>query len=323
MNTRKKQSILPITYGSCSCRPLIVSVVLILAGGGLARAQATGSDAVERSMTFVDKTTRATELFNENKLEEAVAIFGDLAANYADLDEDGYVSMALGDCLAGLGQQDEARVTYELAAALHPELRAQVAQRIMNLKLAGEVTADLIEELRSAAQADDESRVGANWRLAHALVKRAGSLLNEAAGAFRLVGAEGEPAIPSPSTLLGFADTIEEAVEDLANIVERDGRWVSFRFMAEATSGDWRASKGLDITVEKHQAEQVLRLPDGRRMVFHVAADKQDCELRIKADGKPVSLTKTQRIAVHRYWKRINAILVEACGETKQSGRGR
>ena len=79
----------------------------------------------------------------------------------------------------------------------HPELGEQVAERLTELELAGEVSDELIARLRQEAGVEDERRHQANWRLGRALQKRAKSILVEAADAFRAV-AESSSCVPKP-----------------------------------------------------------------------------------------------------------------------------
>jgi len=282
---------------------------------------ADAADPVERSMYFIERSAEATDLFNANQPQEALAILQDLDANHADLDEDGYVAMTIGDCLAILGRDPEARAAYQAAAASHPDLEAKVAQRLIELELAGSASDALIEELRFAAysqEAEDENRFIASWRLGRALQGRAKTLLDEAAGAFRAAADSGlGQGFPYPVAILNHATVLEELAEDLTFLVERAGkRWGSARRPAPVRScseGQWSPS---DLVTERQRSERLLRTRDGRRIEVQIRHDEQKGEMEITANHRPIKLTATQKLLIRRHQERINAILLEAAGQT-------
>jgi len=269
-----------------------------------------GVDATERSMAFIDRSSRATELFNANKPAEALAIFRDLALNYADLDEDGYAALSVGDCLAALGRDDEARAAYASALSTHPGLATDISSRLIELELAGEVTDAMIEQLRAAAMASQEGRHAAQWRLGRALQSRARSLLAEAAKAFRAAAGR---ETPFGSLLVGQADLLEELAGDLEAAISRaDAAWGTARrpFWKRQCDGDEPAS-GRPLT-EMLRCEWVARTKDGCRIEFQVGRDGKDGQVQVTANGKPIRLTRAQQLAIQRHGERINSILLEA-----------
>ncbi|MGB9626408.1 MAG: hypothetical protein ACPMAQ_16260 [Phycisphaerae bacterium] len=301
-------------------RPAAIALLAALLGQGAARAQpGAGADAVERSVSFVEKSTEATELLSRNKLQEALAAFQELAAQYPDLDEDGYVAMAIGDCLASLGRDAEARDAYRAAAAAHPALTPTVNQRITDLELAGEVSDAMIERLRAAAASADKGRYSAAWQLGRALQRRAKALLIEAAAAFR-TASEADTFISRQDPGLTQARALEALAADLGGLIDRlEDAWGSAR-RAMRLPDKGRAA---GATTGKGTAEWVLRTKDGRRIEFQIMWTAEPCDSRtqVTANGKPLKLTDNQQSALKRHEDEIRAILLQAAEQTGEAGR--
>ncbi len=301
-------------------RPAVIALLAALLGLGAAQAQpGAGADAVERSVDFVEKSTEATELLSRNRLQEALAAFRELAARYPDLDEDGYVAMAIGDCLAGMGRDAEARDAYRAAAAAHPALAPSVNQRITDLELAGEVTDALIERLRAAAASADKSRYSAAWQLGRALQKRAKTLLIEAAAAFRTAG-EADTPVSRPDPGLTQARALEALAAELGGLIDRlEDAWGSARRAMRLPD----RGEAAGATTGKGTAEWVVRTKDGRRIEFQMmwAAEPCDSRTQVTVNGKPLKLTDNQQSALKRHEDEIRAILLQAAEETGETGR--
>ena len=295
-----------------------IGLVILLATKGVTWSQDVDpTDPVERAMYFVDRSTEATELFNTNDTEEALAIFQELDTGYADLDEDGYVALTIGDCLAVLERDEEAWEAYEAAAAAHPELETEIAEKITELELAGDnLHPDLLPELRSAYRNDPDSQFAAGWRLGRGLQKRAKVLLDEAATTFRALGEVSDGKFgPSRNSVRNHAAVLEELAEDLTLLVERtERRWGSARQpVLQNRCAQGQASPYVAIT-ENQRCEREIRTKDGRRvkLLFETSGDAPSREMRVEADGKPVELTPTQRLLIRRHQERINTLLLEA-----------
>jgi tetratricopeptide (TPR) repeat protein len=304
----------------CGCA--LVGLLAVLGASSVARAQqAVPTDPVERSMYFIDKSAEATELLSQNKLQQALATFQDLAVRCPDLDEDGYVAMAIGDCLAGLGRDAEAQAAYNAAAASHPELAVAVNQRLIELELIGEVSDALIDRLRRAAAAPDKSRYAASWQLGRALQKRAKALLIEAAAAFRAVNEADAPFARTDPTLR-HAAALDELANDLGSLIDQlDSVWGSARRAMGVRLPDRGETGAGQIVMEKQRSDWVIRAKDGRRIEFQMKlADRSD-EAQCVANGKSVKLTATQRALIRRHEERINAILLQAVDEAGEAGR--
>ncbi len=299
---------------------MTLGILSMLVSHGIAWAQGPGlEDPVERAMHFIDKTLEATELYNSNKVQEALAAFQGLAASHADLDEDGYVAIGLADCLAALERDDEARAAYEAAAGSHPDLATTVAQRLTELELAGQITDDLIERLRVDAHAQDSSRSVAAWQLGRALQKRARSLLNEAVSAFR-TAADPASQVPSAGAVLNHAAALEELTEDLASLIRQmDGKWPTARRlgMLPASRGKTKAAHTLTA---RNRCEWVTHVRGGRRTEFQIEQDAKTGQTRITTNGKTVKLSYTQRFLLQRHAEGISAILLEAAGGGAKGG---
>ena len=178
---------------------------------------AVPADPVERAMYFVEKSAQATELFNAGRPADALVTFQEILAGCPELDEDGYVAISIGDCLAALDQPAEARSAYAAALAAHPEMKAGIEARMAELDLSGAITDALIARLRLAAQAKDDARFAANWRLGRALLGRAEDLLREATAAFDTVK-KSEGLCELSRALAARAVSLAELSDDLASM---------------------------------------------------------------------------------------------------------
>ena len=318
MHTRVVRSY--TTPGLC-CRAAISILTIVLAGdAGWARSPDV-EDPIERSMTFIDKTMQATKLANDSKTKEALALFEELATDYGDLDEDGYVAIAIGDCLATLKRFREARSAYQNAAEAHPELADSVRQRLVELELAGEVGEALVEDLRVATADQDETTAGAYWRLGRALQKRAKATLVEAATAFRLASS-GEPAQMSlcrPHAMRRQAAMLEELAEDLGALIDQtEEEW---GWLRQLVTGGPQSSGSEpprpDLVIQARQCSYTVQTVADPPIRLEIRQGKDDATVRCAADGRPIVLTETQKLLIGRHEARISAILLEALGHDR------
>jgi len=305
---------------------LTIGVLSILLGNAPLCAQEAGAtDPVERAVAFITLKTEATELLAADKPSEGLAKFQHLSEHYADLDEDGYVALSIGDCLAVLARDDEARAAYEATAGAHPELAETVAARQVELALVGEVGEALIDQLRAASEAEGRGKPAANWQLARALQKQAKSLLAEAAVAFRFV-AEHQSADSGSRhrSVLDHTALLDEQIEDLGLLIERTERlWGSARGPGFGLAGrPIRGTPGSHrIVTEKLNAAWVVRSKGDRQIEFRMIADPADSKAQITANGRPIELTGTQKRLVQHHRERINRILLEAAAGTDEPTR--
>lgn len=293
---------------------LAIGTAVVLLGGGWAWAQNPGQE-VDRSFRFIERMAQATDLFNADKPQEALDIFRDLAANYPDLDEDGDAAIGIGDCLSLLGLYDQARAAYQGAAAAHPNLQASIVERLADLDLAGEVSDEALARLRADAAS---GRPVAYWRLGRALQKRAQAMLTEAAKSFRAAetaDASGE-LFPKPSMLTNHTAALEELGKDLGTLIGRtESFWSSLRGVPRKVAEAQAEAKEGIVGLERGKAEYLVRTKDGQRMEIQIRRES-DCDEQIVINGKTVQLKPEDQRRIQQYQVRINAILLEAAGQS-------
>lgn len=296
---------------------MVPALFWLAAGGGPALAQAAGGvDAVDRQFQFIDKGEEAIRLFNEGRTADALDVFRRLAASYPDLDSDGLVALSIGDCLAALDRDEEARKAYQNAEALYAHLAGVVRQRLIELELSGEVSEALIDELRGDAQAEGEQREIARWQLTRGLQKRARSLLAEAVEVYR----QASPAVHGERWIQEYASTLEEIVQDLGSLIEqRERRWGTARKPLRLEDGDPCAHRTPETKREGYSAEWTVLTRDGARVEFRMVVNERDPQTQVTVNGKPVELTPVQRKLVERHQDRIDAILLEAAQAARAS----
>ncbi len=327
MTANRNQSDIRIVQPPRAWKQAAIAMVTLLMSRGVALGQQVDpEDSIERAMYFVSRSAEATGMFNSNKPQEALMIFQELAAGYADLDENGYVATAVGDCLAALERDDEALAAYGAAAATHPELEDAVRQKIIELELAGRVTGELIDELRGAAdEADDDTWLAANWRLGRALQKRASALLDEAAVVFRTAAdAGGSEIYLHRTTILHQATLLEELAEDLTSLIERlESRWGPARGPVVPPGCPEAQVSPSEIVTESQRCQRRIRTKDGRRIELRLetGGEEPNAETKITVNGRPVTLTAAQKQIIQRHQYRINAILLEAAGQAEPPDR--
>jgi len=326
MHTQSTQSYRETAWLVPWRRAAIGILTIVLAGEvGWARSPEV-EDPVERSMTFIDKTIQATKLANDHKTKEALALFEKLAADYGDLDEDGYVAIAIGDCLATLKRFREAGTAYEDAVRSHPELTDSVRRRVVELDLAGEVGEALVEDLRVATADQDEVTAGAYWRLGRALQKRAKATLVEAATAFRLAGSV-EPSQMSfcrPAPMRRQAAMLEELAEDLGALIDQsEEKWGWMRLLVVGGSPRGRAGPARpDLVVQARRCEYTVQTREDPPVKLEITQEKDGAALQCAVAGRTIELTETQKLLIRRHEARISAILLEAMAQKKAGPDG-
>ncbi len=291
---------------------VIVQAIAVAAFSWLTQAQASDAaadpDSADRSIAFVEKSVDATELFNQQKLPEALAAFQSLLQDYGDLDEDGYVAMSLADCLHAVGRNDEARAMYQSVATAHPTLAEAVQHRLRELSLSGEPDDALLNQLRTAAAGAVEDAYSVKVQLGRALQKRAVGLLKEAIAAFR-EAAETEPNLAQPTRRLVGSQTemLAEIQEDLTSLIQRmDRAWGAMSRLS-----DWKGMESDAAPAGLYRAEWTQTANGQPPVKFEISWD--ECGIvNVNANGRAVPLNPTQRLVIRRHQERINAILMEA-----------
>ncbi|MHC4675244.1 MAG: hypothetical protein ACYTF1_09885 [Planctomycetota bacterium] len=324
MRSHNLPSYSSISHPPHAWRPLILLTAAAIMHSGPAWPQQTVlAGEVERSMYFIEKMGEATELFNSSQPQDALDIFQDLQDNYSDLDQDGYVATAIGDCLVIMGQYGEAAIAYDAAVDSHPELAENINQKLIELELIGEVTDRLIQDLRKAAQVTEETKPSTtNWQLGRALQKRAKNLLVEAVELFRSSPRDRKSrCFTSAQMFINQADLLEEFTEDLEILIDRlESRLGLLRQLAFSPSDMSDEALTPEMVTEKKRSEYVIRTKDGQRVEFQIKTDQQNCQNEIVANGRPIELTHRQILLIKRHEERINTILLEAVeqNETEQ-----
>jgi tetratricopeptide (TPR) repeat protein len=260
-------------------------------------------------MTFVEKSVEATELYNEQKLADALAAFETLLREYGDLDEDGYVAMSLADCLFGMGRHEEARTMYSAVIQGHPELARTAQHRLWEVDLMGEPDENLIVELRAAAATDTENAYTLQLQLGRALQKRAVAMLSEAMTAFRsAVATEPDLAQPTRHLVTNQIEILAEIQEDLSALLDRlERNWGPIKTLKEIAEADCDAAPQIDA----YRAEWTAALQGQSPVHLEATLDAQG-NVKATANKRPIQLNATQSLIIRRHQERINAILLEA-----------
>ncbi len=281
-----------------------------LVGGEGATANDNGTD---RSLTFVSKSVEATNLFNKHQLPEAMAAFQDLAHNYADLDEDGYATMGLADCLHAMGRDEEARKVYLKVASEHPALTETVNYHLREIDIGlGEATDALIEQLRQAvAAAGDDDRSGAQLQLGRVLQKRASALLKEAVEMFR-TAAEADKGLLGQRAIANQATLLAEIQEDLASLIGHiEKTWGALRTLGDIVR-DGLPDANPDPGLTDYHAEWTMTGGDQGPLRVDMTWTGGETGVRATVNGRPVTIKPGEARLIRRHQERINAILQAA-----------
>ncbi|HSW44433.1 MAG TPA: tetratricopeptide repeat protein [Phycisphaerae bacterium] len=288
-----------MTFCICSTAPLLWG------------QSANPDDAIARSMRFVEESMAATDLLNAGKPAEALVLLQQLSREQPELDEDGYVAITLGDCLALLGRGPEARETYAAAAVVHPQRKVEIEQKTIAIDLAGPISDELIARLRKSAAVSGEEPSVAAWQLARALQKRARDLLNEAIDSFTRAYESGL-AVPFRPCRGEQWPVLIDLSRQLSLFIGRfEERWARYPqqpLLHDETKPGATADEGEPLMTE---AAWTIQQPDGRRVVFELLQPEAKAPPQITADGRPVNLTPDQTALVRAYQQRISEILTE------------
>lgn len=301
--------------------PRGVLLILCWLASGAPLCGQEADDPVERSMQFVDQSMKATDLFNEGKITDALAVFRKLLETSADLDEDGYVALSIGDCLAVLDRREDAKAAYEAAEARHRDLAGAVDDRLVELELAGNVSDSLIDRLRFAATSRSDKRFTAAWQLGRGLQKRAQALLLEAASAFRMAAQLDSP-IPKADWQVDHMVDLDDLNEQAGELIERlEKRWGELRRYLSGRQGGGEQAPPSQSTAESRRYEWTIKTAGGEQVVLRELLDKPNAAPRFTANGKPIQLDEGQADLIRRYQERIDHILLEAANK-QSAGRG-
>ena len=334
-NRRVLACLLVVTYVVGSAQPSVGQDVGHIGqnASGQPNEQQPLADDPERLMTFVEKTAHATDLFTQQKHAEALAAFEELAKNYADLDEDHYVSLSLADCLYAMGRHDQARAAYKAIAddpsaiTSNPKLKQVVKNRLRDMELAGLRVSDaLVAELRQEiSSATGDQLLAAQMQLGRALQKRAAELLKEAVGLFRTVGEKDQRlANPGQRAISSQLAVLAEIQEDLASLVDRAEKtwsmvrtWREITDRSSANSGmaEYRAAWAVQMAADAQSTNAQsphVQPANAQTVSVQVAWNNGQSQPEVLVNGKAVKLNSTQALILQRHAERMNAVVQEA-----------
>lgn len=312
----RTDSIFTPTHAAAPAGPRLVwGMALLFMTGGWAQAQST-QDSLDRSLDFVDKTAQATELFNSDQTRAALDLFRQMATNYPDLDEDGYVGLSIGDCLAALGEYDQARTAYAALLAGRPDLQSKVEARLVDAELlSGTISDGTLARLRAeAAGTQDGDTVKSRMRLAWALEKRAHALLAEAASLFRSISQVGW--VKGDNESSRHALLLEEINQDLARLMAQTDALFGSRTLPQC-DGDSEDRKSA-VRTERRRVECVLRTPDGKRFELQIRRAQEAGAEEILVNGRSLELSEDEARLIQRHQDRINALLAQAAARATE-----
>jgi hypothetical protein len=267
-------------------------------------------------MRFVEQSMAATDLLNAGQAAQALPILQELAKQYADQDEDGYVAVSLGDCLAMLNRTDEARRAYQAALAAHADKKSDIEQRLIELDLAGPVSDELLERLQRAAGSVGDGRFLAAWDLGRALQKKAQSLLEEAANAFSRACDPPSPMpqrVCRPEHLTVLKDLAAQVASHIGQLEER---WQQFRHQPGAAGDESAEADRTEKTQPPARTSGIqwtIQKEDGQRITCELRPGKPDT-LTLLVNGNTTELSPQQAALIRNHQERIQAILSEAIG---------
>jgi tetratricopeptide (TPR) repeat protein len=269
--------------------------------------QESGDDS-DRQVRFVERTSQATELYNDGHYDAALAVFSELAREGSELDVDGYAVMGMADCLFALGRWEEARAVYAQITSAYPEQADTARERVFEIAVRGQPDDTLLEELRRAvadAAADDAVY---RSKLARALQKRAAALLQEAAQVFqaasKLPDAAGCLKLEIAERQAGF---LAELCEDLTSLVERTEEvWRRMDSLRELKTRDDDGSS----TLLDYRAE--WGVCGGGRIAIEAG---QQGDWTVTLNGRPVTLNPTQARILRRHQERISQLIQAAASQ--------
>lgn len=301
---------------------LVIVLGAIWPAGPLAAQDAT--ENVERSFRFIERLSDATELFNAGKPAEALAIYGELVKNSPELDEDGYAAIGVGDCLAAMNQNEQARAAYQAAITAHPGMQTNIATRLAELDIT-EASDAAIARLREAAKSGAALDL---WRLGRGLQKRAEIHLTEASKSFKMAAASPTvELLPGylARSLTGHVAVLEELTRDLCAVVaQTETRWSAQQRPTGATAETPTTPANPAFTTERQKAEYLLQTADGQRLEVQLRGESDCDSVQITINGKAVELSDTEKQLLQRYRDRMNTVLMEAAKRgTNKTPEGR
>lgn len=273
-------------------------------------------DEIERSMYFIEQSSRAMELYGDQQYAQAMPIYKELYHDYSDQDSNGLAAIGYADSLYLVGQKERAIEVYQDVIDRFPHLADRARQYLLELRMRQGVSDALLAELRASAEGREPEAL---CMLSRALERRAHQLLTEAADWLEQAGQSTKTGCYPNRFIRRQSLKLKVLAGDLQKIIEESSAlWGS-------PVTDWMDLIRAEMEepanhIVEGRVRWQIELPDERRAVVELAKEgKQDC-LRVLLDGHEVELDGTERALVDSYVERINSVILDA-GERQRQER--
>ena len=263
---------------------------------------------VEMQAAWAARLQDALILLANNKPDQALEALESIQNNFPDLDTNGMVALAIGDCLFRLKQYEQARKAYQAAAEQHPDLADSLWMRLVEADLALDRFTSAADSLTRvlAGHADAEDKSYAALRLAMVLEHQAIRSLQQAENAYRKA-AEAYPG-RNPGAKRWrqtHADDLRDTVAQLQAALAQMDNWI--RHMPVIWTDGLTPRPALSVQIDKANLAGQLSEPEETRLArptektaVELTVDK-DQKLEITVAGKkvPVDEAAQRQILKH------------------------
>jgi hypothetical protein len=267
-------------------------------------------------MYFIEQSSRAMELSDDQQYARALPIYEELYHYYSDQDSNGLAAIGYADSLYLMEQKGRAIEVYQDVIDRFPHLTDRARQCLLEIEMQRGVTDALLAEMRALAEGRDP---GAPCMLSRALERRAHQLLTEAAEWLEQAGQSTKMGCYPNRFLRRQSLKLKVLAGDLQKIIEENSAlWGS-------PVTNWidliRAEKEAPANhIIEGRVRWKIELPGERRALVELAKEgKQDC-LRVLLDSRELELDGTERALVESYVERINRVILDA-GERQRQQR--
>lgn len=233
--------------------------------------------ASESQAQWVQRFQQASSLLTAGKTQDALKVLQSLQANLPDLDTQGLVAVAIGDCQFNLQQYEQARQTYLQAQAAHPELADHLWVRLTEVDVVtGKTTAaqTTLQQIMAGTGSSD-TKSWAALRLATVQERQAIQALQQAQEAYTKANQARTEGVSGIGWALAHAEDLKDAVQQLQTALrqlDRNAQWLS-------VTPDQRS-----MNMSMVQGLKVAKAQLGG--TIHRIFDKDSVELTIDKDGK-------------------------------------
>lgn len=235
----------------------------------------------DNQVQWIQRLQEASNLLASGKAAEALKAFQSLQAEFPDLDTDGLVAMAIGDCQFNLQQYDQAKATYQQVQAQHPERAQHIWIRLTEVDMAMGKPAAAEASLQQIMNGTDnnETKSWAALRLATVQERQAIAALQQAQAAYaKACDIKTEGISVSTDWAQTHAEDLKDAIQQLQTALgqfDRNLQWTSI------ARGDISTVMPAKARVAKVQiAGTLARIVDG------FMPQKDTVELTVNKDGK-------------------------------------